>query len=216
MCLWRKAGGMDVHISQIPGLSPTMEAEDRARGRRSRIHDSDSDYIKLAKQGGHKGTASTCESISITLYYLRVSMLILFFAVYRTFVARGHIWSQSCFIQTTRLALCRIRCRQHSMVPNYLLVRWHSETATTIPDINMSVLWYVQTFFFRYFTCTPPSMFLSPHQKQGEGEHWVFPPTAASLWEWQHVSLGERRQWQRESKPSMQVPKTSGPVSVAS
>ncbi|XP_075896322.1 uncharacterized protein C7orf57-like isoform X2 [Nelusetta ayraudi] len=46
---------MDVHISQIPGLSPTIEAEDRAHSQRGRIHDSDSDYIKLAKQGGHKG-----------------------------------------------------------------------------------------------------------------------------------------------------------------
>lgn len=68
---------MDVHISQIPGLSPTIEAEDRARSRRGRIHDSDSDYIKLAKQGGHKGTASTCESIR-HFYYLHVSLWFLF------------------------------------------------------------------------------------------------------------------------------------------
>lgn len=45
------------HISQIPGLSPTIGTlpEDRARGRRAGVLESDSEYVKLAKQGGHKG-----------------------------------------------------------------------------------------------------------------------------------------------------------------
>ncbi|XP_028250040.1 uncharacterized protein C7orf57 homolog [Parambassis ranga] len=45
------------HISQIPGLSPSISTlpEERARGRRVRVLESDSDYVKLAKQGGHKG-----------------------------------------------------------------------------------------------------------------------------------------------------------------
>ncbi|XP_071328689.1 uncharacterized protein C7orf57 homolog [Trachinotus anak] len=45
------------HISQIPGLSPTIATlpEEKARGRRVGVLESDSDYVKLAKQGGHKG-----------------------------------------------------------------------------------------------------------------------------------------------------------------
>uniref|UniRef100_A0A8C6PZ58 Uncharacterized protein n=1 Tax=Nothobranchius furzeri TaxID=105023 RepID=A0A8C6PZ58_NOTFU len=55
-----KAGvcpGSDGHISQIPGLSPTIRSlpEEKARGRRVGVQESDSDYVKLAKQGGHKG-----------------------------------------------------------------------------------------------------------------------------------------------------------------
>ncbi|XP_039883980.1 uncharacterized protein LOC120731167 isoform X3 [Simochromis diagramma] len=44
------------HISQIPGLSPTTNTlpEERIRGRRVGVLESDSDYVKLAKQGGHK------------------------------------------------------------------------------------------------------------------------------------------------------------------
>nr|XP_046260039.1 uncharacterized protein C7orf57 homolog isoform X2 [Scatophagus argus] len=44
-------------ISQIPGLSPNINAlpEEKARGRRTGVLESDSDYVKLAKQGGHKG-----------------------------------------------------------------------------------------------------------------------------------------------------------------
>ncbi|KAL3056461.1 hypothetical protein OYC64_019035 [Pagothenia borchgrevinki] len=43
-------------ISQIPGLSPISSvAEEKVRGRRAGVRESDSDYIKLAKQGGHKG-----------------------------------------------------------------------------------------------------------------------------------------------------------------
>ena len=51
---------MDGHISQIPGLSPTIGAVslERTRGRRAGVLESDSDYVKLAKQGGHKGTAA--------------------------------------------------------------------------------------------------------------------------------------------------------------
>lgn len=56
-----KAGyhGINGQISQIPGLSPVVGsvAEEKARGRRGGVLDSDSDYVKLAKQGGHKGRA---------------------------------------------------------------------------------------------------------------------------------------------------------------
>uniref|UniRef100_A0A3P9NS05 Uncharacterized protein n=1 Tax=Poecilia reticulata TaxID=8081 RepID=A0A3P9NS05_POERE len=47
----------DGHISQIPGLSPTISTppEEKLRGRRVAVLESDSDYVKLAKQGGHKG-----------------------------------------------------------------------------------------------------------------------------------------------------------------
>uniref|UniRef100_A0A665W092 Uncharacterized protein n=1 Tax=Echeneis naucrates TaxID=173247 RepID=A0A665W092_ECHNA len=45
------------HLSQIPGLSPTISSPpaDKVRGRRAGVLESDSDYVKLAKQGGHKG-----------------------------------------------------------------------------------------------------------------------------------------------------------------
>ncbi|KAK2906138.1 uncharacterized protein C7orf57-like [Channa argus] len=44
------------HISQIPGLSPNIASlPEKARGRRVGVRESDSDYVKLAKQGGHKG-----------------------------------------------------------------------------------------------------------------------------------------------------------------
>ncbi|KAM9709142.1 uncharacterized protein C7orf57 homolog [Menidia menidia] len=48
---------LDGHISQIPGLSPTIckPPEEKVRGRRAAILESDSDYVKLAKGGGHKG-----------------------------------------------------------------------------------------------------------------------------------------------------------------
>ncbi|XP_041807006.1 uncharacterized protein C7orf57 homolog [Chelmon rostratus] len=49
--------GINGQISQIPGLSQTINAlpEERSRGRRVGVLESDSDYVKLAKQGGHKG-----------------------------------------------------------------------------------------------------------------------------------------------------------------
>lgn len=49
--------GINGQISQIPGLSPSITSlpEERARGRRAGVRESDSDYVKLAKQGGHKG-----------------------------------------------------------------------------------------------------------------------------------------------------------------
>ncbi|XP_028292763.1 uncharacterized protein C7orf57-like [Gouania willdenowi] len=47
---------IDSHISQIPGLSPTIcTSSEKSRGRRVGVRESDSEYIKLAKQGGHKG-----------------------------------------------------------------------------------------------------------------------------------------------------------------
>ncbi|XP_047193423.1 uncharacterized protein C7orf57 homolog [Scophthalmus maximus] len=52
------------NISQIPGLSAAFSSPDeRARGRRVAVLDSDSDYVKLAKQGGHKGLLWHEESI---------------------------------------------------------------------------------------------------------------------------------------------------------
>lgn len=49
----------DGYISQIPGLSPSVIScpEERARGKRVTVQKSDSDYVKLSKQGGHKGGA---------------------------------------------------------------------------------------------------------------------------------------------------------------
>uniref|UniRef100_A0A8C2ZBJ8 Uridine phosphorylase 2 n=1 Tax=Cyclopterus lumpus TaxID=8103 RepID=A0A8C2ZBJ8_CYCLU len=61
--------GINGQISQIPGLSPTISTlpEERARGRRAGVLASDSDYIKLAKQGGHKGLLWHEESITSKL-----------------------------------------------------------------------------------------------------------------------------------------------------
>ncbi|CAJ1079272.1 uncharacterized protein C7orf57-like [Xyrichtys novacula] len=49
--------GINGLISQIPGLSPFISTlpEERVRGRRAGVFEGDSDYVKLAKQGGHKG-----------------------------------------------------------------------------------------------------------------------------------------------------------------
>ncbi|XP_072238247.1 uncharacterized protein C7orf57 homolog isoform X2 [Leuresthes tenuis] len=47
--------------SQIPGLSQTVDETspvERISGRRVGIFESDSEYVKLAKQGGHKGLLS--------------------------------------------------------------------------------------------------------------------------------------------------------------
>ncbi|KAK7939492.1 hypothetical protein WMY93_002818 [Mugilogobius chulae] len=59
---------MNSHISQIPGLSPTLKAlsDDRVRGRRAGILATDSEYIKLAKQGGHKGLLWHTEASSLS------------------------------------------------------------------------------------------------------------------------------------------------------
>ncbi|XP_041857276.1 uncharacterized protein C7orf57 homolog isoform X2 [Melanotaenia boesemani] len=58
----------DGHISQIPGLSPTISTlyKERAQGRRVAIMEGDSDYVKLAKQGGHKGLLWHEETITST------------------------------------------------------------------------------------------------------------------------------------------------------
>ncbi|XP_077414522.1 uncharacterized protein C7orf57 homolog [Vanacampus margaritifer] len=52
--------GLKGQISQIPGLSPviTTVSNEMKIGKRMGVLDSDSDYIKLAKQGGHKGLLS--------------------------------------------------------------------------------------------------------------------------------------------------------------
>ncbi|XP_061703458.1 uncharacterized protein C7orf57 homolog isoform X4 [Syngnathoides biaculeatus] len=49
--------GIKGQISQIPGLSPTVHRVSDVKniGKRVGLLDSDSDYVKLAKQGGHKG-----------------------------------------------------------------------------------------------------------------------------------------------------------------
>ncbi|XP_029370059.1 uncharacterized protein C7orf57-like [Echeneis naucrates] len=47
--------------SQIPGLSQSADEScpmERISGRRVGIFETDSDYVKLAKQGGHKGLLS--------------------------------------------------------------------------------------------------------------------------------------------------------------
>ncbi|XP_077388036.1 uncharacterized protein C7orf57 homolog [Festucalex cinctus] len=47
-------------ISQIPGLSPVIStvSNETKIGKRMGVLDTDSDYVKLAKQGGHKGLLS--------------------------------------------------------------------------------------------------------------------------------------------------------------
>ncbi|KAK2839727.1 hypothetical protein Q5P01_013467 [Channa striata] len=53
------------HISQIPGLSPTIASPpEKARGRRGGVRETDSDYVKLAKQGGHRGLLWHEETVS--------------------------------------------------------------------------------------------------------------------------------------------------------
>ncbi|XP_063073280.1 uncharacterized protein C7orf57 homolog [Engraulis encrasicolus] len=55
------ANGVVGPTSQIPGLCQTAdekEPEQRTTGRRVGIFESDSDYVKLAKGGGHKGLLS--------------------------------------------------------------------------------------------------------------------------------------------------------------
>lgn len=52
-------------------------------------------------------------------------------------------------------------------------------------------------FFFFFF------INLHSHKQQGERKHCIFCTTGASLWKWQHVSLGERwrqQQQQRDGK----------------
>ncbi|XP_032362480.1 uncharacterized protein C7orf57 homolog [Etheostoma spectabile] len=55
------ASGMTGPTSQIPGLSQTADETspvERTTGRRVGIFESDSEYVKLAKGGGHKGLLS--------------------------------------------------------------------------------------------------------------------------------------------------------------
>ncbi|XP_026157854.1 uncharacterized protein C7orf57 homolog [Mastacembelus armatus] len=54
-------GGATGPTSQIPGLSQSADETspvERISGRRVGIFETDSDYVKLAKQGGHKGLLS--------------------------------------------------------------------------------------------------------------------------------------------------------------
>lgn len=55
------SSGVTGPTSQIPGLSQTADQVtpvERISGRRVGIFESDSDYVKLAKGGGHKGEVS--------------------------------------------------------------------------------------------------------------------------------------------------------------
>lgn len=63
------ASGATGPTSQIPGLSQTADETapaERTSGRRVGIFATDSDYVKLAKQGGHKGM-----SYLLLLYFER-------------------------------------------------------------------------------------------------------------------------------------------------
>lgn len=51
-------GEMSGQISQIPGLSPVIPPEEKTQRQRGIVKESDSEYIKLAKRGGHKGRVS--------------------------------------------------------------------------------------------------------------------------------------------------------------
>lgn len=60
------ANGATGPASQIPGLSQTADTApvEKSKGRRVGIQATDSDYIKLAKQGGHKGNQSSSHTFS--------------------------------------------------------------------------------------------------------------------------------------------------------
>lgn len=68
------ANGVVGPTSQIPGLSQsadTAPAQERTSGRRVGIFESDSDYVKLAKQGGHKGLSKASpEFVFIYLFFM--------------------------------------------------------------------------------------------------------------------------------------------------
>ncbi|XP_072301490.1 uncharacterized protein C7orf57 homolog [Eucyclogobius newberryi] len=60
------AVGENGHISQIPGLSPTVKTinDERAQGKRSGVLATDSEFTRLSKQGGHKGLLWHTEILS--------------------------------------------------------------------------------------------------------------------------------------------------------
>lgn len=108
VCVCIETGKMNGQISQIPGLSPVViiPPEEKTQRRRGIVKESDSEYIKLAKQGGHKGRASIYTTPYITWSKSFCPHWLMFFAapvVDRTFVARGHSYSQCHPIQTPRL-----------------------------------------------------------------------------------------------------------------
>lgn len=51
------SNGASGPASQIPGLSQSADTApvEKSKGRRVGIQATDSDYVKLAKQGGHRG-----------------------------------------------------------------------------------------------------------------------------------------------------------------
>lgn len=53
--------------SQIPGLSQSADSApvEKGKGRRVGIQATDSDYVKLAKQGGHKGKRHVFSQLNI-------------------------------------------------------------------------------------------------------------------------------------------------------
>lgn len=73
VCVCVLAGYTSV-ISQIPGLSSTLRSlpEEKSQGRRFRVLDSDSEYVKLAKQGGHKGVC-VCVTVDDSLCFCHFS-----------------------------------------------------------------------------------------------------------------------------------------------
>ena len=64
--------------SQIPGLSTEADClpEEKARGRRVGVMESDSDYVKLAKQGGQKGRIPPISDRSETLQLISYMFII--------------------------------------------------------------------------------------------------------------------------------------------
>lgn len=60
--------------SQIPGLSQSANTApvEKSKGRRVGIQATDSDYVKLAKQGGHKGEHSAS---SLLLCHLQLTLI---------------------------------------------------------------------------------------------------------------------------------------------
>lgn len=72
--------GVTGPTSQIPGLSQTADestpAVERISGRRVGIFETDSEYVKLAKGGGHKGKGcSECAELQLLFLILNMSVL---------------------------------------------------------------------------------------------------------------------------------------------
>lgn len=68
--------GVTGPASQIPGLSQTADEStpvERISGRRVGIFETDSDYVKLAKQGGHKGKGGfECTGLGLSFLIIHI------------------------------------------------------------------------------------------------------------------------------------------------